>query len=106
MSALDFDRIFELLLAVFTRRRGTILFNCLEKLLPVLLLSQFWVVDSFPPFSFLLLEVFFQFPPSLYIRAVMKVETTVSEGAVTGVVPVFANILNVVEPAGVFDGGV
>lgn len=106
MPAFDFNWIFEWLLAVFTRRRGAILFNRLEKFLSVLFLGQFWIVDSFPSFSLLLLELLFQFPAGLDIGSVMKIETAVSERAVARVMPVFADILNVIESAGVFDGRV
>lgn len=36
----------------------------------------------------------------------MEIEAAVAEGAVAGVMPVFADVLYVIEPAGIFDGGV
>ena len=82
MPAFYLDRVFECFEAVFAGQRRTVDFNGFQQFLPILFLGHIWVVNPLPALPLLLFEILFQFPASLDIGSIMKIEATVAKGTV------------------------
>lgn len=73
MSAFDFHRVFEFLLANLASTGGAMFLDGLEQFLFILFSGDVRIIDPFPSFSFLLFKILLKFPASLIVGSVVKV---------------------------------
>lgn len=106
MAALHLHRVLQAFTANTASLLRLVLLYRLQQPFPVLLFGKLGIVDSSPSLFLGLLEILLQLPACLVVRPIVQVEAAVAKRAVSGVMPVLAQILHIVESAAVLDCGI